>query len=65
MDQRIGRIESSTTLDAASDADVVIEAVFERMDVKQQIFRALDTIAKRGAILRPTRRPSTSKRSRT
>jgi len=51
MDRRIGHIQPSATLDAASDADVIIEAVFERMDVKQQIFRALDTIAKRGAIL--------------
>ena len=32
-------------------ADLVIEAVFEDMDVKQRVFRELDRVAKPGAIL--------------
>ena len=34
-----------------ADADIIIEAVFERMDVKKDIFGKLDTLAKPGAIL--------------
>ena len=43
----------STTLDhqALADADLVIEAVFEDMDVKQQVFGLLDATMKPGAIL--------------
>jgi len=48
---RIARIE--TTLDFArmADADLVIEAVFEDMDVKKDLFRKLDATCKAGAIL--------------
>ena len=44
---------SRGTLDYAgfADADLVIEAVFENMDVKQQVFRQLDEVCKPGAIL--------------
>ena len=43
----------TTTLDYAglSDADLVIEAVFEEMGVKEQVFRKLDEAMKPGAIL--------------
>ncbi|HVC12362.1 MAG TPA: 3-hydroxyacyl-CoA dehydrogenase NAD-binding domain-containing protein [Burkholderiales bacterium] len=51
MDQRMALIASSLKLEDAQDADIVVEAVFERMDVKQEIFRKLDGIAKAGAIL--------------
>jgi 3-hydroxyacyl-CoA dehydrogenase len=51
MDKRISLIKSSIHLDDAKDADIVIEAVFERMDVKQDIFRKLDAVMKPGAIL--------------
>jgi 3-hydroxyacyl-CoA dehydrogenase len=34
-----------------ADADIVIEAVFERMDVKQDLFKKLDGIVQQGAIL--------------
>jgi len=51
MDKRISLIKSSVRLDDAKDADIVIEAVFERMDVKQDIFKKLDAIVKPGAIL--------------
>ncbi len=34
-----------------ADADVVVEAVFENMDVKKEVFAKLDAICKPGAIL--------------
>src|SRR5512146_722726 len=51
MDKRLALITPALDLAAAKDADIVIEAVFERMDVKQDIFRKLDATAKPGAIL--------------
>jgi len=51
MDKRMSLIKTSTRLEDVKDADIVIEAVFERMDVKQDMFRKLDAIAKPGAIL--------------
>ena len=39
------------SLDALSDCDLIIEAVFENMDIKKEVFRKLDKIAKPGAIL--------------
>ena len=47
----LSRITTTTDLDAAADADVVVEAVFERLEVKQEVFRALDGICKAGAVL--------------
>jgi 3-hydroxyacyl-CoA dehydrogenase len=49
--RRMTRIVGATSLDAAADADMVIEAVFEEMDLKKRIFADLDRIAKPGAIL--------------
>ena len=51
LDQRMGLL--STTLDYADlkDADLVIEAVFEEMGVKQKVFERLDQVMKPGAIL--------------
>jgi 3-hydroxyacyl-CoA dehydrogenase len=51
MDARIARITFATSLDAAADVDLVIEAVFEEMGVKQEVFRKLDAIARPGTIL--------------
>src|SRR5687768_6310643 len=51
MDKRMGLIHGTANLAQAADADIVIEAVFERMDVKQDMFRKLDGIVKQGAIL--------------
>ncbi|HVP09510.1 MAG TPA: 3-hydroxyacyl-CoA dehydrogenase NAD-binding domain-containing protein [Burkholderiales bacterium] len=51
MDKRLSLIKTTTRLESAKDADIVIEAVFERMDVKQDMFKKLDAIAKPGAIL--------------
>ena len=49
--QRLQRIQPTTDLQALSDADIVIEAVFEDMDLKQQIFRSLDEVCKAGAVI--------------
>ena len=51
MDRRMALITPTTDLAAGKDADIVIEAVFERMDVKQDMFRKLDAVMKPGAIL--------------
>ena len=51
MDKRIALITPALDIAAGKDADIVIEAVFERMDVKQEIFRKLDAVMKPGAIL--------------
>ncbi|MBB1253005.1 3-hydroxyacyl-CoA dehydrogenase family protein [Streptomyces alkaliterrae] len=47
----LGRITTTTDLDAVADADVVVEAVFEKLEVKQEIFRALDGLVKDDAVL--------------
>lgn len=47
----LGRITTTTDLEAAGEADLVVEAVFEKLEVKQEVFRALDRIAKDGAVL--------------
>lgn len=51
VDAALGRITATTELDAAADADIVVEAVFERLDVKHDVFRALDKICKADAVL--------------
>ena len=51
MDKRMALITPALDMNAIKDADIVIEAVFERMDVKQEIFRKLDALMKPGAIL--------------
>jgi 3-hydroxybutyryl-CoA dehydrogenase len=45
------RITTTTELDAAADADLVVEAVFEQLDVKRQVFTELDRICRDGAVL--------------
>jgi 3-hydroxybutyryl-CoA dehydrogenase len=45
------RISTTTDLDAASDADIVIEAAFENLQVKQQLFTDLDRICRPEAVL--------------
>ncbi|WP_053648644.1 MULTISPECIES: 3-hydroxyacyl-CoA dehydrogenase family protein [unclassified Streptomyces] len=47
----LGRITATTELEAVADADVIVEAVFEDLDVKHEIFRSLDKVAKDGAVL--------------
>lgn len=45
------RITPTTELEAVADSDIVIEAVFEKLEVKQEVFRALDRICKPDAVL--------------
>ncbi|PBC77766.1 3-hydroxyacyl-CoA dehydrogenase [Streptomyces sp. TLI_235] len=47
----LGRITTTTDLGAVADADIIVEAVFEQLDVKEGVFRELDKIAKEGAVL--------------
>src|SRR3546814_4221503 len=51
VDQMMGLITPSLELDALADCDLIIEAIYENMDVKKEIFGKLDQIAKPGAIL--------------
>jgi 3-hydroxyacyl-CoA dehydrogenase len=48
---RMGLLSPGLDLEALSACDLVIEAVFENMDIKKEVFRKLDAIAKKGAIL--------------
>jgi 3-hydroxyacyl-CoA dehydrogenase len=45
------RVSVATEMASASDADLVIEAVFESLAVKQEVFRKLDAICREGAVL--------------
>ena len=49
--KRAGLITPSLDYGSAANADLVIEAVFEDLEVKRAVFRALDGVMKRGAIL--------------
>jgi 3-hydroxyacyl-CoA dehydrogenase len=51
VEERIGRVQTRAGYDAAISAELVIEAVFEGMDLKKEVFAALDHFAKAGAIL--------------
>ena len=51
VDRRMGLIKGSLDMNDLKDVDLVIEAVFERMDIKKDIFTKLDAICKPGAIL--------------
>ncbi|GAA3064864.1 3-hydroxyacyl-CoA dehydrogenase family protein [Streptomyces glomeratus] len=47
----LARITATTDLDAAADADIVVEAVFEKLEVKHEIFRTLDKIVREDTVL--------------
>jgi 3-hydroxybutyryl-CoA dehydrogenase len=47
----LARITPTTDLDALADADFVVEAVFERVELKREVFGQLDAIVKDGAVL--------------
>ena len=51
VEKRTKLINGSTDINDLSNCDLVIEAVFENMDLKKDIFKTLDGIAKKGAIL--------------
>ena len=51
VDTRMGLLTGSVAMDDLADCDLIIEAVFEQIDVKREVFGKLDAIAKPGAIL--------------
>ncbi len=51
VDKRMGLITGTTDFTAIKDADIVIEAVFEEMPIKKEVFAKLDGIAKPDAVL--------------
>jgi 3-hydroxyacyl-CoA dehydrogenase len=51
LDERMALLQTTLSYDDLKDADLIIEAVYEEMGVKEQVFRKLDEIAKPGAIL--------------
>ncbi|SDT49857.1 3-hydroxyacyl-CoA dehydrogenase family protein [Jiangella sp. DSM 45060] len=50
-DAALGRITTTTDLDAVAEADIVVEAVFENVDVKRELFAQLDRLCRDGAVL--------------
>ena len=51
FDRRLKRISGTLSYDDIANADLIIEAVFEDLQVKRQVFEKLDEKAKAGAIL--------------
>ena len=51
LDACMALIQPTLNYQDFSDVDLVIEAVFENMDVKEQVFKTLDSVVKQGAIL--------------
>lgn len=51
VDARMGRLDGTLSIEDLGECDLVIEAVFEDMDLKKKIFTDLDRIMKPGAIL--------------
>ena len=51
LQSRMGLLKPTLAYDDLKDADLIIEAVFEEMGVKESVFKKLDEIAKPGAIL--------------
>ena len=51
LDERMALLTTTLKYDDLKDADLVIEAVFEDMGVKEQVFKTLDEVMKPGAIL--------------
>ncbi len=51
VEQRMGLLTPSMNLEDLADCDLIIEAVFELMEIKKEVFGKLDQIAKPGAIL--------------
>ena len=51
VEHRMSLISGDVSMEALSNKDMIIEAVFENMELKKEIFSKLNTIAKQGAIL--------------
>lgn len=50
-EQALGRISTTTELAAAESADILVEAVFEQLEIKRELFAALDGIARPETVL--------------
>jgi 3-hydroxyacyl-CoA dehydrogenase len=51
VEKRMALLTPTLALEDLADVDMVIEAVFERMDIKKEVFTKLDKIVKKGAVL--------------
>jgi 3-hydroxyacyl-CoA dehydrogenase len=51
LNERMGLLSTTLSYDDIKDADLVIEAVFEEIGVKEIVFKKLDEVMKKGAIL--------------
>ena len=51
MAEGVDRLSTTTDYDDIGDADLVIEAVFENMAIKKEVFEKLDSVCKAGAVL--------------
>ena len=51
VEERMALIDGKTSIEELNSQDLIIEAVFENMDLKKDIFKQLDGICKEGAIL--------------
>ena len=51
VEQRMSLLRPTLNLEELSNADLIIEAVFEELDIKRAVFRRLDQVAKKDAIL--------------
>ncbi|MGH8801264.1 MAG: 3-hydroxyacyl-CoA dehydrogenase NAD-binding domain-containing protein, partial [Casimicrobiaceae bacterium] len=51
MDERMDRITATLEWSALRDADLIVEAAYEDIDVKRRVFERLDAVAKPGAVL--------------
>jgi 3-hydroxyacyl-CoA dehydrogenase len=51
MERRLARIHPVPSIDDIADSDVVIEAVFEQISVKEEVWKKLDAVVKPGALL--------------
>jgi 3-hydroxyacyl-CoA dehydrogenase len=51
VEKRMGLITPTTDWNAVKDADIIVEAVFEEMPIKKEVFAKLDGLAKPGAVL--------------
>lgn len=51
VDEIMGRIQATEKIDAAADADLIIEAVFEKIEVKNELFGKLNAVIRDEAII--------------
>jgi 3-hydroxyacyl-CoA dehydrogenase len=50
-DERLARMQFSTKIEALAHADLVVEAIIENMDAKQDLFRRLSAVVRRDTVL--------------